>query len=106
MFFDPKYPRISDPGGYFSIAREGDQLLVKVGNHGWSSNWKTEIRERLTEYLWGCRLFNADRKHDHLNAYVRDDTQRRIETDPVFLRQFENRLEEISAASQGEGIDD
>ena len=49
-FFDNFHPQISDPGAYVTVHKENGQLKYELANHGWSSAWKTILKDSLTDY--------------------------------------------------------
>lgn len=53
-FFDSKHPQLSDPGAFIALIREGTPLLIKHGNHGWSSAWIRTTEADASRYLALC----------------------------------------------------
>jgi hypothetical protein len=57
-FFDYYYPSPSEPGGYVTVKREGDNFIHKNKNHGWSAEWNEISKEQLVEYIYKNRKYN------------------------------------------------
>jgi hypothetical protein len=57
-FFDYYYPSPSEPGGYVTVKREGNNFIHKIQNHGWSTEWDEISKERLVEYVYKNRQYN------------------------------------------------
>lgn len=50
-FYDRFYPRISDPGAYIDVQRQGERFVYHMGNHGWTSEWRMQSMELLAAWM-------------------------------------------------------
>lgn len=55
-FWDAEYPSPTDPGAYFVVQRGGGGLIWKMGNHGWSGDWRAISADEVVARLSANRL--------------------------------------------------